>query len=188
MGGSAITTIGSGLMGTFNLHTSQAEWAIYQVLTGVGRGLVLQVVSPIPPSTADETRLIHHVQPIIATQNILEPSEISTGSALVVLFQLFGGAIFISCGQTIFTNRFQAGLLRFAPEVDAQEVVRWGVAQLNLAVPEQSLDHVLQACNYALIRTFYLGVGGSFVAFFTSMGMGWKKLETVKPSDDGTQV
>ncbi|KAH7326980.1 MFS multidrug transporter-like protein [Rhexocercosporidium sp. MPI-PUGE-AT-0058] len=165
MGGSAITTIGSGLMGTFELHTSQVEWVMYQILTGVGRGLVLQI-------------------PIIATQSILAPSEISTGSALVVLFQLFGGAIFICCGQTIFTNRFQAGLLRYAPEVDAGEVVRWGVARLNLAVPEQSLDHILQAYNYALIRTFYLGVAGSFVAFFTSIGMGWKSLKTVKPAED----
>ncbi|KAK0101878.1 hypothetical protein ONS95_001310 [Cadophora gregata] len=158
MVGSAITAIGSGLMGNFKPGTSEAEWICYQILGGAGRGMVLQI-------------------PVIATQAILKPSEIAVGSALVVLFQLFGGAIFISCGQTIFTNRLMGALQRFAPEVNAALVVKWGATQLKKAVPPESLDHVLEAYNYALIGTFYLGAAGAFVAFFTSTGMGWKSLK-----------
>ncbi|PVH72808.1 MFS general substrate transporter [Cadophora sp. DSE1049] len=161
MVGSAITAIGSGLMGNFKPNTSEAEWICYQILGGAGRGIVLQI-------------------PVIATQAILKPSEIAVGSALVVLFQLFGGAIFISCGQTIFTNRLMGALQRFAPEVDAALVVKWGATQLKEAVPPESLDHVLEAYNYALIGTFliyYLGAAGAFVSFFTSTGMGWKSLK-----------
>ncbi|KAL2065962.1 hypothetical protein VTL71DRAFT_3632 [Oculimacula yallundae] len=167
MAGAAIAAIGSGLMGTFKIHTLEVEWIMYQIMTGLGRGMVLQI-------------------PVIATQAILEPSEIAVGSALVVLFQLFGGAIFISCGQTIFTNRLAGALGRFAPEVDAQLVVRWGAAQLKNAVPATSLDHVLEAYNYALLGTFYLGAAGAFLAFFTSAGMGWRSLKKARPVD--TQV
>lgn len=120
-----------------------------------------------------------HLQPVIATQSILSPAEIAIGSALVVLFQLFGGAIFISCGQTIFTNRLMGALQRFAPEVDAEMVARWGAAELKHSVPVQSLDRVLQAYNYALVGTFYLGAAGALVAFFTSLGMGWRNLKKV---------
>ncbi|XMA10117.1 hypothetical protein WAI453_002908 [Rhynchosporium graminicola] len=161
MAGSAITAIGSGLMGTFTHGTPEVAWILFQVMTGVGRGMVLQI-------------------PVIATQAILEPSEIAVGSALVVLFQLFGGAIFISCGQTIFTNRLKGALGRFAPQVNAELVVRWGAAQLKDAVPPAQLNHVLDAYNYALIGTFYLGAAGAFVAFFTSTGMGWKSLKKAK--------
>jgi hypothetical protein len=45
-------------------------------------------------------------------------------------------------------------LHRFAPEVDAELVVEWGSTQLKKAVPQEALDHVLDAYNYALIGTF----------------------------------
>jgi len=153
MAGSAITAIGSGLMGNFKLHTAEAEWISYQILTGAGRGMVLQIVFLTHAHTACP-QLTPNFQPVIATQAILQPSEIAVGSALVVLFQLFGGAIFISCGQTIFTNRLMGALHRFAPEVNAELVLKWGATQLERAVPAESLDHVLDAYNYALIGTF----------------------------------
>lgn len=43
--GSALVTIGSGLMSTFVPTTYSSQWIGYQILAGSGRGMVLQMVS-----------------------------------------------------------------------------------------------------------------------------------------------
>jgi hypothetical protein len=44
--GSLLTAVGSGLMTTFKVDTTEGQWFGYQILTGFGRGAALNMVSP----------------------------------------------------------------------------------------------------------------------------------------------
>lgn len=39
-----MSAVGTGLMATFDENTSAGEWIGYQILAGLGRGIVTQVV------------------------------------------------------------------------------------------------------------------------------------------------
>ena len=43
-------------------------------------------------------------QPVVAVQNNLPPSQNSVAMALLLFFQLFGGAVFLAVAETIFNK------------------------------------------------------------------------------------
>ena len=65
IGGSAIATIGAGLLYTLDIGSSSSHWIGYQALFGIGIGLSIQV-------------------PIIANQAFVKPSEISSVTAVTL--------------------------------------------------------------------------------------------------------
>ena len=65
LAGSAITTIGTGLLYTLDIGSPSSHWIGYQALAGIGIGLAIQV-------------------PIIANQAFVEASEISSVTAITL--------------------------------------------------------------------------------------------------------
>lgn len=61
----ALTTIDVGLLYTLTIGSPSSKWIGYQVLTGIGAGLALQV-------------------PVSAAQATLPPDDIPSGSAILV--------------------------------------------------------------------------------------------------------
>ncbi|KAF8246625.1 putative MFS multidrug transporter [Wilcoxina mikolae CBS 423.85] len=166
VGGAAITAVGSGLMTTFIVNESAGKWIGYQIITGSGRGMLMQM-------------------PLIAVQTVLPPTQIAIGTALVVFCQYFGGAVFIALGQTAFINRLVSSLQAYAPEVDAQMIIDAGAtATIRSLVPKSSVDGVLTAYNSALTATFYVAVGASCIAFIAGLGMEWKSVKAKAPAVD----
>jgi hypothetical protein len=45
LGGSIILAVGNGLVSTFSPTTSVGKWVGYQIVMGVGRGIIVQIVS-----------------------------------------------------------------------------------------------------------------------------------------------
>lgn len=74
---SVLTSIGAGLLTTLEVDTGSPKWIGYQVICGFGIGLGLQL-------------------PLIATQTVLDMSEIPSATALCIFMQLFGAAVFVS--------------------------------------------------------------------------------------------
>ncbi|OGM43338.1 hypothetical protein ABOM_008732 [Aspergillus bombycis] len=91
-----LTSIGSGLLTTLEPHTTSGKWIGYQILFGFGCGCGFQL-------------------PQIAAQAVLPFEDVQTGIAITLLFQNFGGAIFVSVGGTVLDEH----LLQYISDLDA---------------------------------------------------------------------
>ena len=74
---SVFMSVGAGLLSTFKTNTGHAMWIGYQVLYGAGVGMGMQ-------------------QPLIAVQTVLPKKDHPIGTAIIMLGQTLGGALFIS--------------------------------------------------------------------------------------------
>ena len=108
---------------------------MYQVIGGLGRGMVLQ-------------------QPLTAVQAALPPPKVPVGTAFLMFCQVLSGALFISFGQTVFSNQLGPALARYAPDVNAALLLKVGATNFRSVVGEESVGRVVQAYNLALTRVF----------------------------------
>lgn len=136
-----------------------------------------------------------------AVQTIMPADQVAQATALMMFANYFGGALFVSFGKTVFTNRLVPALQEFSPLLNAQDLIDAGATGVRLVVSEDDLPGVLLAFNQALTQTFvsdfqmdifpkltrqYLAAGASSVAFFTSWGLGWrsvKEKKTLEPEE-----
>lgn len=89
--GSAAGAVAHGLFCTLDQDTSLAFIIGVQILAGVGIGVCCQM-------------------PIIINQSIVEPSAISSVTAMTLFFELYGGALFLQLAQSLFSNKVSAYL------------------------------------------------------------------------------
>ena len=82
LAGSAITTIGTGLLYTLDIGTPSSHWIGYQALVGIGLGLSFQV-------------------PMIANQSFVKPSQISSVTAITLCKSMLTPSYAISCNMTL---------------------------------------------------------------------------------------
>jgi hypothetical protein len=97
--------------------------------------------------------------------------------ALVIFAQTFGGALFLSIAETIFSHSFLAALRKYAPAVNPHAVVAAGATGFRQIVDAANLPGVLRAYAYAIDRVLYLGVGVTVGAFLCAWGIGWQKIK-----------
>jgi hypothetical protein len=138
-------------------YTSTATWAGYQVLVGVGRGLGLQMS-------------------IIAVQANTTPEVTPIAMAILTFSQVFGGAIFVTTGNVIFTHELRKELMARLPNVDTESIINAGAGAVGEVVSKSQLPEVLWSYSKGVRATFLLSVAASCVMFFMSFGMGWKDI------------
>ncbi|KAK6063594.1 major facilitator superfamily transporter [Seiridium cupressi] len=146
--------VGSGLISTLRPETSPAVWTTYQIIAGIGRGCGTTM-------------------PMIATQRILSPEQIPLGMSLVAFCQSFGGSVFLTFAQVIFSYSLVDGLARFAPTVDIPTVIHAGAAGLRNVVQPKELPGVIEAYNLSFTREFYLAAVAYTMMLVSAWGMGW---------------
>jgi MFS family permease len=152
-----VMSIGAGLFTTFTTETNHSKWIGYQVIFGFGLGMGMQQAS-------------------VAAQTVLPVKDVPTGVSLIMLGQTLGGAVFISVGQTLFTNHLITNLQSVLTGNLAQLVANVGATDLRTVVSAKDLPAVLTAYNDALDKTYVLGVCLSCLAFFGAIGMEWKSV------------
>ncbi|RHZ58263.1 hypothetical protein CDV55_103096 [Aspergillus turcosus] len=156
-----LSTIAAGLMTTFTVTTGHSKWIGYQVLLGSGVGMGIQL-------------------PIIATQAVLPPADIPVGTAIMTFCQTFGGAIFVSVSQAVFTNRLRSGILALVPGISPSIVTEIGATNLSSVIPPEYMDGARQVYNSALVSAWYLATGLLGASIIGAIGMPWKaSLRTV---------
>jgi len=133
--GGALSAIGAGLLTILTPNSDAAMWAGFQVFAGLGRGVAIQ-------------------QGITAIQVALPPAMLPVGSAIVMFVQLLGGTLFISFGQTIFTNQLKTAIPHFAPEVDSSKILEVGATAFKTVVTPSQIPGVVLAYNQALTRIY----------------------------------
>jgi hypothetical protein len=119
-------------------------------------------------------------QPIVAIQNAVTPQENPTAMALVVFAQLFGGALFVSIGEVIFSTGLASGLAEYAPTVVPSTVINAGASAFRQVITTEQVPGVLKAYSSGIDHTLYLATGSVGMALLFVWGMGWKKVSQGK--------
>lgn len=166
--GAAVGTLGCGLCYLFDLDTATGTWIGYQILSGLGLGGSFQI-------------------PIIVGQVSVGPADLSSVTALLLLFQNGGGALLVSAAQSAFVNRLLVELPRSAPGVDPLVVVSTGATRLKDVLPADVLPGVLTAYMAGIKICFALACVSAGIAMLVSLHLPFKRLnaEAVKASGGG---
>ncbi|KAJ7667073.1 putative MFS multidrug transporter [Mycena rosella] len=152
-----LMAVGSGLISTFSTTTGHAHWIGFQVIYGLGVGFGMQ-------------------QPIIAAQTVLSLQDIPTGTSLIMFMQTLGGALFVSVGQNVFTNKLVSGLAQ-VPGVNSAIVLSAGATSLRNSVDAQILPAVLSVYNQALVSAYYVSVAMACLSLIGSLAIEWKSVK-----------
>ncbi|GKT78478.1 MFS multidrug transporter [Colletotrichum tofieldiae] len=164
--GSAVSTIGTGLISTWTPSTNSASWIGYQILLGAGRGANMQM----------------H---IIAVQANSAPSRLPVAMATLIFLQTFGGAIFLTAAEVIFSEGLGNNLTKYAPAVSAKTILAAGGTGFRTVVPKADLPGVLMAYSKSISEVFYLLIGLGGVTFGLAWGMGWVDIRKKKGENNG---
>ncbi|CZT01043.1 related to transporter (major facilitator superfamily) [Rhynchosporium agropyri] len=159
---SVVISIGTGLLTTLKVDTPLPKWLGYQFLYGFGLGLGMQ-------------------QAGMAAQTCLAKKDVMIGVSLMFFMQGIGGAIFVSIGQTVFTQRLIANLSKVGGiSIPPAMIVRTGATELRNIVPPQYLHLVLIAYNAALSDVFKVGVACAVASIISGLTMEWKSVKALK--------
>ncbi|KAI1087787.1 putative MFS transporter [Rostrohypoxylon terebratum] len=157
MVGATLASIGSGLLSTLQVSTSVGRWVGYQVIYGLGVGMVVQM-------------------PFIAIQTLIPRPNIPSALAILIFTQYFGAALFVTSAQTIFNNSMRTILSITAPEVNIEIIMAGGATAVRSLVSGQELDKVLYAYAKSVDHVMYLAAALGAVAFGFGCGLGWKDI------------
>ena len=161
--GSALSTVGAGLIYTLEQDTGSGKWIGYQALMGIGLGLIFQI-------------------PVIVNQSLVTPSDLSSVTAQTLFFQTIGGAVFISAAQAIFANRLLARVVITAPNANPALVIATGATELSKFFTGDELQGILVAYLAGLKITFALAIATAGVSFLLAFTPKWETLkDKVKP-------
>ncbi|PSN73106.1 MFS general substrate transporter [Corynespora cassiicola Philippines] len=159
--GSAIFTVGCGMLYTLRVSSPAGQWIGYQIIAGVGAGASVQI-------------------PFIAVQVVTNQKDMPTANAMVMFFNSLGGAIAISIAQNIFVNSLTREIPKYAPGLDPRIVIGAGATYIRNVVPPQLLAGVLEAYTKAIVSAFILAIATAGLAFLSSLGMEWKSVKGKK--------
>jgi len=139
--GVCVYAVGSGLLFTIGVGTSTVKWAAYEVISGLGIGIILQI-------------------PMTAIQVGLKGDDITTGNAVLMFFPTLGGAVAVVICQAIFTNTLVQEIPKHAPSVNPQKVLDVGATHIRSLLPAGSpqLAGLIQAYSNAVVRTFLVAI------------------------------
>lgn len=88
-----------------------------------------------------------------------------------------GGALFVSVGQNVFSNKLSSGLASQVPGVDPSIVLTAGATSLRNAVDPQYISAVISVYNDALISAFYVSVAMACLSLIGALGIEWKSVK-----------
>ncbi|KAJ7055580.1 DHA14-like major facilitator [Mycena amicta] len=155
---SVISAVGTGLMTTLKVDSNHTKWIPFEIICGLGVGLGMQ-------------------QPMLAAQAVLELKDVPIGTSIIMFANTLGGALFISIGQNVFTNKLASGLVARVPGINPALILSAGATSLKSAVSAQDLPAVLLAYNDALIAAFYVGIAMSCLSLVGSLAIEWKNIK-----------
>jgi len=101
------------------------------------------------------------------------------------VFQTFGGAFFVSAGQTAFANRLLARVVTSAPNVSPALVVATGATQLRTAFHAEDIAGIVIAYMAGLKTSFALAIALAGVSLPIAMFAKW---QNVRPKAGGAMV
>jgi MFS transporter, DHA2 family, glioxin efflux transporter len=161
--GSAIATVGAGLVYTLEINSGSDKWIGYQALSGIGLGLIFQI-------------------PIIVNQTLVTPSDLSSITAQTLFFQTIGGAFFISAAQAAFANKLLIRVATTVPTANPLLVLATGATELREVFTSEQIEGILVAYMAGLKDTFAIAIAAAGATFLLAFAPRWESLKgKVKP-------
>lgn len=159
---SVIMSVGVGLITTFTVDVSQARWAGFLFLYGLGVGFGFQ-------------------QGPVAAQAVLPLPKVSIGTSIVMFLQMLGGSLFVSVAQNTFTKELIKNLAALdIPDFSPSDVVNGGATSVRSIVSESDLPQVLVAYNDALVKVFQIALILGCLSIIGALGIEWKNMKPKK--------
>lgn len=159
--GSAIFTVGAGLIYTLKVNSSTGTWIGYQILTGAGVGIGVQI-------------------PFVAIQVVLSKKDMPTGNAIPIFFVTLGGAISVSVAQNIFSNSLISELPKHTHGIDPRVIIAAGATHIREVTPPDQLAGVLLAYKNALSQAFIVAIACGGLGFLASLLFEWRNVKGKK--------
>jgi hypothetical protein len=103
--------------------------------------------------------------------------------AILVFWQLFGGALMLNFAQLVFSHSLIVALEQYAPNTDPAAVIAAGATAFRQIIPADQLQGVLKAYNVGLQHVYYLATGSAAASLLFSLGLGWRKIAIKKKPD-----
>lgn len=164
-----LSSIGAGLISTWQIDVSKDMWIGYQVLLGFGIGIGMQ-------------------QPSMSAQVVLPRPDAPTGISFMFFGQNLGGAVFVSVAQNIFADSFAKSLSEISGlNFEAQMVAELGATEIRKTVPAELLDAVLAAYRVAIQKAFYVGVGLACFGLLGALCVEWRSVKEGEKMGDEKQ-
>ena len=164
-----LTSVGSGLILTWTPDISTAVWICELGLFGIGQGIGWQ-------------------QPFSISQIFLPKKDLPVGTSLMSGCKLFGGAIFISVGSSIFSQHVVSNLNEIGGGLNVKAIIAAGATRLSSNVAPELLPQVKFAYNDALRHVFVVSVCLSCLAAVAAVALEWKPIKDAQLNDGGNAV
>jgi len=161
--GSALLTVGAGLVYTLDLDSTVAEVVGFQILVGMGIGLAIQA-------------------PVIVAQAFSAPEDIPVVTSIVMFFQLVAGAICVSASQTLLNNRLISALADLAPNISSEQVFAVGATEIRDAFQGADLVAVLKSYMVGLKDSWLFATVLAAITFLLAFSGEWKSVKGAKPA------
>ncbi|KAH8807460.1 major facilitator superfamily domain-containing protein [Xylogone sp. PMI_703] len=160
LAGGCLALIGSALMYTVKLDTSDAHIYGYTVLLGLGGGMYAQASFAVAQAKS-------------------KPQEIPLAIGFISLAQIGGATIALAIANAVFLNNATNGILAIIPTA-SRSVVQGAVSGANSAF-FKSLDPsvktaVLEAVTHAVSRIYILAITGAALSIVLALFMPREKL------------
>jgi EmrB/QacA subfamily drug resistance transporter len=136
--GTAVMTIGIGLLATMGAGTSRAVASAYMVVLGTGLGMVMQVL-------------------ILAVQNAVERRDLGAATSAANFFRSMGGSLGVAVFGAVFSNRLAHHLPRLLPAGLDLDALRGSPDQIR-ALPPPVREAVVEAVARSLQVVFLSAV------------------------------
>ncbi|KAJ5994691.1 major facilitator superfamily transporter, partial [Penicillium waksmanii] len=167
--GGALTTIGVGLLYTLTIGSPSSKWIGYQVLTGIGVGLGLQV-------------------PVSAAQATLPPDDIPSGSAILVFMQTIGGAFLVSAGESAFESTLLKQLGATAPWIDPLQVISTGATDVRKVFSPDDVPFILRAYVRGIQTALIVAIAVAGTCTIIAFGAKWEKMQAPPKAEEATEA
>ncbi|KAL1851690.1 hypothetical protein VTK73DRAFT_9376 [Phialemonium thermophilum] len=156
--GACLSSVGAGLISSWKPDSSEAAWVGYQILNGIGTGLVYQV-------------------PNLAIQTVLPKRDAPTGFAVALFGGLLFSSVFLSVGENVLANELVHKLSKLTNStVDANDVYTSGATTLLDQLPEHLRPTGLRAYNASLQVVFQIGLALSCMCVPAACALEWKSV------------
>ncbi|KAK4052029.1 hypothetical protein OIV83_002323 [Microbotryomycetes sp. JL201] len=156
--GTALASIGCGLLTTLKVDSSTGIWVGFQILAGVGIGL---------------SAMMPYIGSQIVTQ---DPKDRPAAGVIAIFAQTLAAAIMLSSCQAIYQNKLLEGIKQI-PGIDVKLVIDSGVSAFREILPPEFVPLVAEKAVWALSKVFLVGAVFAAFGFVTASTVQWIRLQ-----------
>ena len=150
--------VASGLMTTYDIHTSLAQIILYSGFAGFSGGIGFQ------GSQA-------------AVQTTLNAPDVNLGIGVVLFGQNIGPAVFIAIAQVLFMNQVSSSMKDIEPGLTPFYIEEHGLGEIKSAIPKGMQFEAVNRISRSLTHTWYLDVALACTTIVGSLLVEWRSVK-----------